>query len=61
MVINCEQVRRVWAADDLVVGLTELRDRLLLSRAAVPGPPVEALIARATGEQVMDACLVTQA
>lgn len=54
-------IRRVWAADDLVVGLTELRDRLLLSRAAVPGPPVEALIARATGEQVMDACLVTQA
>lgn len=53
-----QPIRRVWAVDDLVVGLTELRDRLVLSRAAAAGRPAEAMIARLTGEQLMDACVV---
>jgi hypothetical protein len=55
-------VRRAWACDDLVVGLSELRDRLIVMNTDQPlrcGRQV--LLARQIGHSIQDACIVTQA
>jgi len=53
-------IRRVWACDDLVVGLNEFRDRLVVMNANLPERTGrEARIAQKTGELISDACIVT--
>ncbi len=55
-------IRRVWAADDLVVGLTEARDRLVVMNASLPARQGrDVSIGRMTGHSVQDACIVTKA
>lgn len=52
-------IRRAWACDDLIVGLTQLRDRLVVMNANLPGRTGrEARIARLTGQTIQDACIV---
>ncbi|MGE0480063.1 MAG: hypothetical protein AB7Q17_06280 [Phycisphaerae bacterium] len=54
-------VRRAWAADDALVALNDLRDRLLILTSDQPDEtPREAPLARLVGSTVQDACLVTQ-
>jgi len=55
-------VRRAWASDDLLVGLSELRDRLIVMTADQPlRCGREVAIARQTGHLIQDACIVTRA
>lgn len=55
-------VRRAWAADDALVALNDLRDRLLILTGEEPDEtPREAPLARLVGNTVQDACLVTRA
>lgn len=54
-------IRRAWACDDALVGLTEPRDRLLVLTGAMPGRAGrEVPIARLTGWPAQDACIVTR-
>jgi hypothetical protein len=54
-------VRRVWAADDLVVALSELRDRLVvLSAESTEHAGRDVPLAHMLGGSVQDVCLVTQ-
>ncbi len=54
-------LRRVWASDDLLVGLSELRDRLyLLTADAAAHAPREAPLARLTGRVIEDACVLLE-
>lgn len=53
-------VRRVWASDDLLVALSELRDRLVvLSAESTEHTGCEVPLARTLGEPIQDVCLVT--
>lgn len=53
-------VRRAWAGDDLLVGLSDARDRLIVMSSLAPDRRGrEAPLARLTGHSVQDACLVT--
>ncbi|MBU0616357.1 MAG: SMP-30/gluconolactonase/LRE family protein [Planctomycetes bacterium] len=52
-------IRRAWACDDVVVGLNQLRDRLVVMNANLPervGRDVR--IGQMTGQSVQDACIV---
>ncbi len=52
-------IRRAWACDDVVVGLNELRDRLIVMNANLPERTGrEARLARMTGQSIQDACIV---
>jgi len=52
-------IRRVWACDDLIVGLNQLRDRLVVMNANLPERTGrEARLARLTGQSIQDACIV---
>ncbi len=54
-------IRRAWACDDALVGLTEPRDRLLVLTGAMAGRAGrEVPIARLTGRPIQDVCIVTQ-
>ncbi len=54
-------IRRAWACDDVVVGLNQLRDRLVVMNANLPERTGrEAKIAQMTGQSIQDACLVTR-
>jgi len=53
-------IRRVWACDDTLVGLTENRDRLVIANANMPGRQgLDYPLARRLGHSLQDACLVT--
>jgi hypothetical protein len=53
-------IRRAWACDDTLVGLTEPRDRLVVLSGAMPTRAGrEVPIARLTGRPIQDACIVT--
>ncbi|MFQ5806919.1 MAG: hypothetical protein ACE5I3_10760 [Phycisphaerae bacterium] len=54
-------IRRAWACDDAVVGLNQLRDRLVVMNANLPGRTGrEARVARMTSQSIQDACIVTR-
>lgn len=54
-------IRRAWACDDLIVGLTDRRDRLIVLNANTPGAvPHEAPISRQLGHSIQDVCITTQ-
>lgn len=54
-------IRRAWACDDALVGLTEARDRLVVLTGAMPTRAGrEVPIARLTGWPIEDACIVTR-
>jgi hypothetical protein len=54
-------IRRAWACDDLVVGLNQLRDRLVVMNANLPERTGrEVRIAQMTGQSIQDACIVTR-
>ncbi len=56
-----QPVRRAWACDDTLVGLTENRDRLIVLTATMPGRTgVEVPVARLLSHAVQDVALVTQ-
>ena len=50
---------RAWASDDLILGLTHLRDKLLIAPSTVDAPAAELAVARMLGGPVQDAALVT--
>lgn len=53
-------IRRAWTCDDLLVGLTENRDRLVVLHSGRPERSGEvAAIGRMTGHSVQDACITT--
>ncbi len=53
-------VRRVWASDDALVGLSENRDRLTVLHTSMPGRAGRSVpLARLLGGLIQDACLVT--
>lgn len=55
-----QPLRRVWASDDLVVGLTDRRDRLIVMNANMPERQgFDVPIGQMTGRSVQDACIVT--
>ncbi|MBN2446355.1 MAG: hypothetical protein JXO22_06510, partial [Phycisphaerae bacterium] len=52
-------IRRAWATDDVVVGLTARRDRLVVLNANRPGREAEDIpLARQVGHSIQDACIV---
>jgi hypothetical protein len=52
-------IRRAWACDDVVVGLNQLRDRLVVMNANLPERTGrEVRIGQMTGQSVQDACIV---
>ena len=52
-------IRRAWAGDDIVVGLNDHRDRLVILNARQTDRGVqEAPVARMVGRSIQDACLV---
>jgi hypothetical protein len=54
-------IRRAWASDDVVVGLNQLRDRLVVMNANLPERTGrEARISRMTSQSIQDACIVTR-
>lgn len=60
MLESATSLRRAWASDDIVVGLNDRRDRLIVmnsSQAERSGR--EASLARILGNSIQDACLVT--
>lgn len=62
LVESGQSIRKAWASDDLVVGLSERRDRLIVSRASQPDRRgVEALISRLMSASVQDVCILTAA
>ncbi|MCH8805252.1 MAG: hypothetical protein IH986_04105 [Planctomycetes bacterium] len=55
-------IRRAWACDDAIVGLSERRDRLIVLHADMPEKQgVEVPVARMLGHTVQDACIVVAA
>jgi hypothetical protein len=55
-----QPIRRAWACDDTLVGLSYNRDRLVVLSAAMPSRSgVESPLARALGRSIQDACIVT--
>jgi hypothetical protein len=53
-------IRRAWACDDTLVGLSENRDRLVVSNANLPERTgVDVPVARLLGRSIQDACIVT--
>jgi hypothetical protein len=53
-------IRRVWASDDTLVGLSENRDRLVVLHTSMPGRAGRAIpLARLLGGLIQDACIVT--
>lgn len=61
LVESAVPVRRAWASDDLVVALSELRDRLVILRAESSGRTGQEMpLARTLGGSIQDVCLVTQ-
>ena len=59
LLASATPIRRAWACDDLVVGLNQLRDRLVVMNANLPertGRDVR--IGRMTGQSVQDACII---
>jgi len=54
-------VRRAWATDDLLVGLSELRDRLVVMRPDAPDRRGQVLpVAQMLGHTLQDACIVSR-
>ncbi len=54
-------LRRAWVADDLLVGLSDRRDKLIVLHAAHSGAAGrEGPVARLTGHSVQDACILTR-
>lgn len=54
-------IRRAWACDDVIVGLNELRDRLVIMNANLSERTGrEAHIGRLTSQSIQDACLVVR-
>ena len=54
-------IRRAWACDDVIVGLSERRDQLLVMNANLPErTALEVPVAREIGHSIQDACLVTR-
>ncbi len=54
-------IRRAWACDDTLVGLTESRDRLIVSNANMAQRAgVDVPLARLVGRSIQDACVVTR-
>ena len=52
-------IRRAWACDDVVVGLSDHRDSLIVMNANMPQRTGrEVHVARMTGRSVQDACIV---
>jgi hypothetical protein len=52
-------IRRAWACDDVVLGLSDRRDRLIVLNANLPERSGRwALVARQIGHSVQDACIV---
>ncbi len=51
-------VRRAWACDDLLLGLSDQRDRLIVHGA--DSPVLDVPVARILGRSIQDACLVTR-
>jgi len=52
------RVRRAWACDDLIVGLSEIRDRLVVLNANVPDSvPQQAPTTRLTRHSIQDVCI----
>lgn len=55
-------VRRAWACDDLIVGLTTARDKLIVLNANLPERQTHAVpLARLMGHSIQDACLIVGA
>lgn len=55
-------LRRVWAADDIVVGLNDRRDRLMVMNSNSPERSSrEVSLARLLGSSIQDACLISAA
>jgi hypothetical protein len=53
-------IRRAWACDDLIVGLNDNRDRLVIASSNTPDRGcVQVPIARLLGDLVQDVCVVT--
>lgn len=62
LVETSQSIRKAWACDDLIVGLNDRRDRLVVCRASQPDRKgAEAPIARMIGASVQDVCIVTRA
>ena len=54
-------IRRAWACDDLLVGLSDNRDRLVVLHASAGGRTgTEVPVARLLGRAIQDACIVTR-
>lgn len=53
-------IRRVWVCDDLIVGLTELRERLVLLHAPTAASPVMASLARHFSSSIQDVAILTR-
>jgi len=61
LVESAVPVRCVWAADDLIVALSELRDRLIVLGPESPDRTGQVVpLARPLGRPIQDVCLVTQ-
>jgi|GEM_PF-1312788 len=55
-------IRRAWASDDCVVGLSEGRDRLVVMHSSSSDrSSVEVPLARMTGDSIQDVCIVVKA
>lgn len=55
-----QSIRKAWACDDLVIGLNDRRDRLVVCRAAQPDRRgCEAAVSRLMGASIQDVCIVT--
>jgi hypothetical protein len=53
-------IRRAWACDDVVVGLADRRDKLLVMNANLPERTAREIpVGRTLGHSIQDACLVT--
>lgn len=54
-------IRRAWSCDDLLVGLSDVRDRLVVLSSAAAGRAGQNVpLARLTGHSIQDACLVVR-
>ncbi len=56
---SASPIVRAWASDDLILGLTHLRDKLLIAPAGADTPAAELAVARMLGGPVQDSVLVT--
>ncbi len=54
-------IRRAWASDDAIVGLSENRDRLVVLHSAMPGRMGRVVpLARPLGGSIQDVCIATR-